>query len=308
MHSILRAQLVYESDATTACKYLAVVGLVFLVYDHILSFADEVELIWKARWTFPKAIFLILRYSVPCALIVHNYQLAALSTVDEPGNSCQVWFNIVVCLGMATTAIGNFLVLLRLWVIRNRNRIFICSTLVLFLVAHVASIACVVVVLINVTPSLVFDPQMSTCVIERRSVLGSLYAPAVIFDGIALAATFWNALGRSRNQEELSLLQYLRQDGFYFVLLLFRKCFLLFLTIPHPVELIPTMPCHLSHKVMRVINFFATLFGPLHSVFLTIYLIWATTTVTVSWLVLDLRRNGRSAKDTELESVQKSSL
>lgn len=73
---------------------------------------------------------------------------------------------------MVTTAIGNctflsnivlnqrthspftyilVLVLLRLWVIRNRNRIFICSTLILFVLAHAASITCVVIVLVNVT-------------------------------------------------------------------------------------------------------------------------------------------------------------
>lgn len=28
--------------------------------------------------------------------------------------------------------------------------------------------------------------------------------------------------------------------------------------------------------------------------------IWATTTVTVSWLVMDLRRNGRSSSDKDV--------
>jgi len=249
-------------------RYIAVAGLVFILYDHILSFSDEVELVWKASWTFPKAIFLLLRYAVPCALIVHNYQLIGLNTVMNPNTFCQVWFNIVVCLGMVTIAIGNFLVLLRLWLIRDRNQKFIFSTLMLFVIAHVATITCVVIVLINVNPGFMFDPSLSMCVMMRRSILGLLYAPAVIFDGIALVVTFWNAFGRPRSQE-MGLVQCLCEDGFVFVLLLF---------------------------LMRLVNFFMTLVGPLPMIFLTVYVIWATTTVTVSWLVLDLRRNGRSAK------------
>jgi len=268
-----RPPTLQEFQQATACKYTAAAGLAFLLYDHIISFSDEVELVWKAKWTFAKAIFLLLRYAVPCAFIVHNYQLAGLNLVQKPNSFCQVWFNIMVCLGMMTVAIGNFLVLLRLWLLRNRNRRFIFFTLILFVIANLASIACVVIVLVNVNSSMMYDPGLRMCVMAHRGLIGLLFAPAVIFDGIALVATLWNALGRPRCQQ-MSLMQYLRQDGFIFVLLLF---------------------------LMRAINFFTSLFGPLHIIFLTIYIIWATTTVTVSWLVLDLRRNGRSAKDTELD-------
>ena len=41
------------------------------------------------------------------------------------------------------------LVLLRLWLIRNRNQKFIFATLVLFVIAYVATITCVVIVLVN---------------------------------------------------------------------------------------------------------------------------------------------------------------
>lgn len=94
------------------------------------------------------------------------------------------------------------LVLLRLWLIRNRNQKFIFSTLILFVFAHVATITCVVTVLINVnrkhtffalceqeqhkltlpivcTASLMFDHELSMCVMMRRSILGLLYVPAV---------------------------------------------------------------------------------------------------------------------------------
>jgi len=252
---------------------LGVAGLTFLLYDHIISFSDEVELVWKARWTFPKAIFLLLRYGVPCALILHIYQLSALHMIMNPDGFCEVWFNVMVCFGMVTNAMGNFLVLLRLWLIRNRNQKFMFSTLILFVIAHGATITCVVVILINANPSLMFDPVLEMCMMMRRTILGFLYVPAIIFDGVALAVTFWNALGRPRCQG-MGLMPYLRQDGFIFVLLLF---------------------------LMHLVNCLMALFGPLSMICFAIYVIWATTTVTVSWLVLDLRRNGRSHKDIALD-------
>lgn len=40
----------------------------------MLSFSDEVEHVWKARWSLPKTFFLFVRYAVPFALILHTYR------------------------------------------------------------------------------------------------------------------------------------------------------------------------------------------------------------------------------------------
>ena len=45
-----------------------------LLYDHLLTFDQEVEEIWKAKWTLPKSFFLILRYLVPSVLIIQTYR------------------------------------------------------------------------------------------------------------------------------------------------------------------------------------------------------------------------------------------
>ena len=54
----------YGADVT------AVIGLVLLLYDHLLTFSAEVEYVWKSRWSLPKVLFLFTRYSVPLAAIV----------------------------------------------------------------------------------------------------------------------------------------------------------------------------------------------------------------------------------------------
>ncbi|KAF5361498.1 hypothetical protein D9758_006155 [Tetrapyrgos nigripes] len=61
-----------------ASRYLSIAGVTVIIYDHLLSLDQEVELIWKAPWRTPKALWLFLRYLVPCTLIVHTYQLSGL--------------------------------------------------------------------------------------------------------------------------------------------------------------------------------------------------------------------------------------
>jgi hypothetical protein len=51
----------------------AVAGLVVVLYDHVLTFGDEVRLIWAAPRSFAKWIFLVNRYLTEvCLLAVAN--------------------------------------------------------------------------------------------------------------------------------------------------------------------------------------------------------------------------------------------
>ncbi|KAF8966114.1 hypothetical protein BDZ97DRAFT_1809589 [Flammula alnicola] len=218
-------------------------GLVFLFYDHILSFADEVEYVWKAKCTFTKFLFLLVRYIVPCALLLHIYQLIQSTRNDGVDKFCQVWFNLAVCLGILSMGTGNFLVLLRLWIIWKRNTRLILCTLSLFVLAQASVVICAVIVLVRVSPSLSFDPDLRLCTLQKRSILGVLYAPPVVFDGIALLSVVWNALGHPRTSQSI-LVQYLCRDRFVYILLLF---------------------------LMRLANLAITLCGPLHMVILGIW-------------------------------------
>ena len=48
-------------------------GLMILFYDHLLTFGDEVELIWTAPATYAKYTFLLNRYSVLATLLAVAY-------------------------------------------------------------------------------------------------------------------------------------------------------------------------------------------------------------------------------------------
>jgi hypothetical protein len=57
----------------------AAVGLVALLYDHILTFPEEVSLIWRSPPSFSKYAFILNRYLVPLALITTAFEMCGFS-------------------------------------------------------------------------------------------------------------------------------------------------------------------------------------------------------------------------------------
>ncbi|KAG8907935.1 hypothetical protein FRB99_001443 [Tulasnella sp. 403] len=57
----------------TASRYLSFAGFVVLIYDHLLTFADEVELIWLKPMSLVTMLFLFNRYLVPLIIMVDLY-------------------------------------------------------------------------------------------------------------------------------------------------------------------------------------------------------------------------------------------
>jgi hypothetical protein len=66
---------------------LAAAGLVVLIYDHFLTFSDELELYWQSKASFSKYGFLTNRYVVPAMLITmsvgKHHQVVSVRTLTD---------------------------------------------------------------------------------------------------------------------------------------------------------------------------------------------------------------------------------
>ncbi|KZW02512.1 hypothetical protein EXIGLDRAFT_459145 [Exidia glandulosa HHB12029] len=98
--------------------------------DHVETFADEVELVWKAKWNVGKVLFLVIRYSIwPCVIIstvseyreVESDRFGPLSGLvhDMSTDSSTTYVTAAVFTGIALTQI---LFALRTWAIWSRAR------------------------------------------------------------------------------------------------------------------------------------------------------------------------------------------
>ncbi|KAJ7779916.1 hypothetical protein B0H16DRAFT_728275 [Mycena metata] len=102
-------QLVADSRLT---GYLAVAALCVLLYDHILCFPQEVELMWKSRWGIAKIIYLWNRY----------FSLVVLSSERSALRMCIGWLQVQASSSTVLIATVDFVLMLRVWILYGRQR------------------------------------------------------------------------------------------------------------------------------------------------------------------------------------------
>ncbi|KIJ42150.1 hypothetical protein M422DRAFT_254844 [Sphaerobolus stellatus SS14] len=79
-----------------ANKYYVLASTVLVIYDHMLTFDQEREFIWKKKITFPSCLFLTFRYVTP---IVSALNLIALNWPGWKGSICRNWIWLPVAVG-----------------------------------------------------------------------------------------------------------------------------------------------------------------------------------------------------------------
>ncbi|KAK0478824.1 hypothetical protein IW261DRAFT_1481063 [Armillaria novae-zelandiae] len=222
-----------------------------LLYDHLLTFPAEVDLIWAARWSVPKALFLLLRYIVPPSVIIHTHLLSGIANSH---------LSNTMYLGQISVAISNFLVLLHLWNLWERTPLFICCTLALFTLTTIANIVCTTIVVLATSHNVYFDHDLRTCAMRARDRMPLLWAPCMAFEVVAFSAMVYNALSRPRSLHT-DVGKILYRDGIAYFLVTLRLMNLLLASVA------PVSP----------------LLWPVSA------FIWSSTTVTVTRLILNLR-------------------
>ncbi|KAF7369014.1 hypothetical protein MVEN_00228200 [Mycena venus] len=158
------------SDLETT-RLVSAVGLVILLYDHLLSLPDEVQFIWPAAWTSSKILFLGMRYCVPLVMIVHTIQLSGLANVFLADDG---WF------------------FLRLWVLWDRGRAFIVGTLSIFFLSNISMLVITVIGILRMIPGIHFQPFLQICLFETTPhALRVLWLPGLTFEFIMILAMGW---------------------------------------------------------------------------------------------------------------------
>ncbi|KAJ7768411.1 hypothetical protein B0H16DRAFT_1785412 [Mycena metata] len=247
------AELVQLLEDLTVVRFVSAAGLVILLYDHVLSFPQEVRYIWSAQHTSGKWAFLILRYGIG-----HTIQLSGLSAVTLSDK---------IILGWVTIAINNWLVLLRLWVLWDRHRIFIASTFLVFFVTQITTLILACLGFVHILPGLTFEPILQICILTDLSTLRVVWIPAVIFQSMTMTAMGWKVLRHPQTFKPL------RRDGFLYYWLLW---------------------------VLDVINCAVFLVVRQSLSFVTMFFLWCFTTTTTCRLILGVRRSSERAR-TEAE-------
>ncbi|KAF8994598.1 hypothetical protein BDQ17DRAFT_1366745 [Cyathus striatus] len=111
----------------TAGKYFQLAAFVMLIYDHILTFPDEVERIWKQRFSGATVLFLLNRYVTPLQFIV------IIDAFHDP-----IWTKkfirckrFVVFEGASTVGLISVIMIFRIYALYSRNNKVLAGLMIL---------------------------------------------------------------------------------------------------------------------------------------------------------------------------------
>ncbi|KAG2346083.1 hypothetical protein BDR05DRAFT_878983, partial [Suillus weaverae] len=244
-----------------------------LLWDHFLTVHDEVELIWRAQLSFPKLLFLFNRYVVPACLIIFTYATSGFSDDIFSDSvciiSCQTWFGVGIVVGMVSIGTSNFLILLRLWVLWDRKTRLVLVTLPLFLVTQITAIVCTAYVVSSMMPLVVFEPYLHSCILTQKVNFVILWTPGIVFEFMIFIMTWWNALDQPLPQHAKMAKVMYRDGSIYFFV-----------------------------SGLRLLNLVLSIVSPLSLMFLGVFFIWSACNVTLTRLIMNLRRAAAEAEES----------
>ncbi|KAH9858603.1 hypothetical protein C2E23DRAFT_880070 [Lenzites betulinus] len=263
-----------------ATRYLSAVGLTVLLFDHLLTFADEVKYIWPAPATYAKYMFLLNRYTVLGTLIAVAYNMSGVAH-DAFTNLGQV-YRVYICkqfiftcsmFAIVSVGIANLLILQRVVILWEHRPIILKIMTAGFLLSFTLQVVTMVLTLMNVLPSIQWSAPLGMCIATKSShILIAVWAsPAegmtkdvlqLVFEMFVLTSTALNALDRPRTVE-LPIIKALHSDGLGFFL---------------------TITC------FRVLNLVLAASARPSLTFLGVFFCWAMTTTVLNRLLLHLRR------------------
>ncbi|KAI0075354.1 hypothetical protein K474DRAFT_1599946 [Panus rudis PR-1116 ss-1] len=228
------AQALYNAAITGlhdafATRYLSAAGLVVLLYDHILTFPDEITLVWYSRRSFAKYAFLVNRYLVLASLLVIAYEMCGFIGIEL----CRNILTTASILGILSVGIANTLVLLRVVTLWDHRPIVTKLMTFGFLASFTTQLVTMAITTARLGPHVVWSPGANMCITTTTtSVYIVVWSAPMLFEICVLVSTIMNALDRPR-VANLKMTQALYMDGvfYFFTLSCFRALNLAFSTV-----------------------------------------------------------------------------
>ncbi|KAK7691476.1 hypothetical protein QCA50_004875 [Cerrena zonata] len=206
-----------------AVRSMTLAGFTILAYDHILTFSQEVDLIWRASsFSFASAIFLFNRYTVPLMLIVDIYEFFGVA--DDSAMFCKVWTGLQSVLTVMSFMSIHAIAALRIHALHN-GKVWVKHLLwIAGAIYFLSSASIIVTAQVQLLPNM--QPFHHACVGQIPWFLWMVWLPSVIFESVLFTLTVCAMLDADRRRTLNTLSHILFRDGMlYFIVVSFCSLF-----------------------------------------------------------------------------------
>ncbi|KAG9081033.1 hypothetical protein FRC06_005889 [Ceratobasidium sp. 370] len=196
----------------TVSQYLFIAGACVLVYDHILTFPDEVEYIWKQKLSTVSIMFLVNRYITPLAVALDLYDKGGRASVISH-SFCFGWYYVETVWNILSFVIIHALVAMRVHAMWGKPRWLSITLPVLFLGYFTSATIVTLKFTVDAAPMVRFEPVIHVCFTTLSPHVWTCWIPALLFESFLFALTILKAVEHSKKNLGTPVLYVLYRDG-----------------------------------------------------------------------------------------------
>ncbi|PVF97485.1 hypothetical protein CPB86DRAFT_785787 [Serendipita vermifera] len=276
----LVGSLVSIFDDVVLTRYFAAIGFSILCYDSILTFDDEIRLVWPEKWTLVKILFYINRVVSIFFISLNTYHLSGVAPPFS-NSFCQVLILTTGYGAIFSFAITNWLLLARALALWGGTRKIVWCMTIFYLITYMATITVATIASLEFVDSIFYSPVAHVCgVTVRPRTLGSIWVPSICFELVLFTMLFIKLIRHAQLTAGTGsvprLIRVLHRDGIMYFLVIF---------------------------CLRMFNLIAWAALPLSLIFLGFFLLWSCTTVLLTRMHLNLKAlgTGAAAREQDLD-------
>ncbi|KAG8719518.1 hypothetical protein FRC08_002645 [Ceratobasidium sp. 394] len=230
--------LIEGLEAVMLLKYLSVVAITIIIYDTILTYDREVQVIWGSRWSFVRVLFTLARYFIPCSMILcmsyifipripvnvrKYFCLVEFIGLISLMQVCKVEIKVVGALLFLSKWITMCILLLRVWAMWGLKNWMLVVLLLAFIVSQLPSTVLGliagqrIVVVENPLPGVLTGCTTSSHASHKSNWI-SVYLGTISFEATLFVLTLLRAWMLHRDGANTPIITLLTRDGAWYFL------------------------------------------------------------------------------------------
>ncbi|TFK22997.1 hypothetical protein FA15DRAFT_670925 [Coprinopsis marcescibilis] len=266
--SSLIARLTEGVSHIEITRYSQLSSSSIIIYDHLITLEQEIELVWKAPWSKGKVLFILNRYYSLASVIFNNYGFFSPTLTPS---FCLRFFQWQGWTGLIACVLAEVILQMRLYAMYSLNKAVLALMIVSFVASTATSGWIMHTVLAGITTKTVSLPNGSFCVpVGVPDNFYTFWIPMLVFECLLCTLALVRGFQAFRADGSLfragrDLVRILIRDSVLYFLVIcstYLSCLLVWIIAPVSLLEVPigfsvAMSCVLANRIIlnvRVVN------------------------------------------------------
>ncbi|KAG2043702.1 hypothetical protein BDR03DRAFT_942084 [Suillus americanus] len=196
----------YISSYRIYSYFIVVAASAGVIYDWVLTFGQEIELVWRQRWSLITVLFLSVRYlGISYTVLMVLLSIPTISTTDA---CCFILYTAVYCIVIVVNVMLDMIIITRLYAMYQRSRKVLIPLVVIFLAASIFVAVAVPITIRNVSGEEVILSGTYVCTLDTEGdyllLISITWILGFVWEVLALFLAIWIAVKHFRELRQHS--------------------------------------------------------------------------------------------------------